>query len=55
MAKKINIDLDEMKALYDLGLSDNEIAKKLGCNRKSVSLRRNRLGLPVNTWWKIDE
>lgn len=55
MGKSININLDEMKALYDQGLSDNEIAKILGCDRKVISRRRAKLGLPVNFWMKIDE
>lgn len=56
MGKSINIDLEEMKALYEQGLSDNEIAKKLGCSRKTIARRRNKLGLEVNYWqspiWK---
>lgn len=54
MGKSINIDLDKMKALYNQGLSDNEIAKRLGCSRKTIEKRRKKLGLPINTWWKID-
>lgn len=55
MGKSININLDEMKVLYNQGLSDNEIAKKLGCSRKTIEKRRKKLGLPVNTWWKVDD
>lgn len=55
MGKSIDINLDEMKVLYEQGLSDNEIAKKLGCSRKSISRRREKLGLPINFWRAIDE
>jgi len=54
MGKRIDINLDEMRVLYNLGLSDNEIANRLGCSRKSISRRRHELGLPINFWGAID-
>mgnify|MGYP002862781661 CR=1 FL=1 len=48
MGKSIDINLNEMKALYNQGLSDNEIAKRLGCSRKTIADRRIKLGLPIN-------
>lgn len=54
MGKRIDINLDEMRVLYNLGLSDNEIANRLGCSRKSISRRRQELGLPINFWGAID-
>lgn len=55
MGKKIDINLDEMKALYNQGLSDNEIAKKLGCSRKTIEHRRKDCGLSANSHNAIDE
>lgn len=55
MGKRININLDEMKALYNQGLSDNEIAKILGCSRKTIEHRRKDIDLPANSHRAIDE
>lgn len=56
MGKKREINLDEVKSLYNKGLSDNEIAKKLNCSRKTIARRRKELGLGINYWksfvWK---
>ena len=50
MGRRKEIDLDKMKVLYNQGLSDYEIAKKLNCSRKTIFRRREELGLPVNYW-----
>lgn len=55
MGKSIDINIDEMKSLYNQGLSDNEIAKVFGCSRKSISKRRQKLGLSVNFRRAIDK
>ena len=34
MGKSTIIDIDRFQILYNQGLSDNKIAKELGCNRK---------------------
>lgn len=56
MGRRAEVDLEELKVLYNQGLSDNEIAKRFGCSRKTILRRRNELGLPVNYWmspvWK---
>lgn len=50
MGKRKEIDLTEMKVLYNQGLNDREIAEKLGCNRELIKDRRHKLNLPANTW-----
>jgi len=50
MGRTKRINLNEMKALYDKGLSDNEIAKKLDCTRELIRDRRHKLGLSANYW-----
>ncbi len=50
MGRSVNIDIEKFHVLYNQGLSDNEIAKRLGCSRKTIERRRNKLGLPVNFW-----
>lgn len=50
MGKSANIDMDRFHVLYNQGLSDNKIAKELGCDRKTIERRRHKLGLPVNFW-----
>lgn len=50
MGKSINIDMEKFHALYNQGLSDNKIAKELGCDRKTIERRRHKLGLPINFW-----
>lgn len=42
------LDWDKAKELYDRGLSDREIAEKIGGSRKSVEKWRSRNGLPAN-------
>lgn len=41
------IDRDEVKALAEEGKGTTEIAKILGCDRRTVSRIRNELGIPV--------
>lgn len=50
MGKSANIDMEKFYVLYNQGLSDNKIAKELGCDRKTIERRRHKLGLPVNFW-----
>lgn len=50
MGRSVNIDIEKFHVLYNQGLSDNEIAKRLGCSRKTIERRRNKLDLPVNFW-----
>ena len=50
MGRSIKIDLDKLQVLYNQGLSDSKIAEQLGCSRRSIARRRNKLGLPVNFW-----
>lgn len=50
MGRSIKIDLGKLQVLYNQGLSDSKIAEQLGCSRKSIARRRNKLGLPVNFW-----
>lgn len=50
MGKSVNIDMEKFHVLYNQGLSDNKIAKELGCDRKTIERRRHKLGLPVNFW-----
>lgn len=50
MSKSVNIDMEKFHVLYNQGLSDNKIAKELGCDRKTIERRRHKLDLPVNFW-----
>lgn len=50
MGKSVNIDMEKFHVLYNQGLSDNKIAKELGCDRKTIERRRHKLVLPVNFW-----
>lgn len=49
MAEKLDVDLIKLKALYDQGKNDSEIAKILGngLSRQGVTYRRRLLNLPT--------
>ena len=47
MPKGKVIDRDEVKALAEEGKGTTEIAKIIGCDRRTVSRIRNELGIPV--------
>ena len=42
---KKNIPFDEILELYNKGLSDQEIAEKLGCTRSNITIRLNKKGI----------
>ncbi len=42
---KPSLDIDEIRSLAEQGLTDNEIAKKLGCHLTSVGNARRRHGI----------
>jgi hypothetical protein len=44
--KWLRIDDDQLQDLWNLGLSDRAIAKKLGCSQTGVTRARQRLNLP---------
>ena len=46
MPKKIEIDIEKLKALHAQGLSDREIGEKLGCSGVTIGVNRRALGLP---------
>ena len=55
MGRKLSIDLETLKILHGQGLSDAEIAHKLGCSRKTIEHRRKEVGIPANQHPSIDE
>lgn len=44
--KNVVVDPEMVRKLYEEGLNDAEIAKRLGCSKSPVCTCRNRLGLP---------
>lgn len=48
VAPKYKLDQEKLRALYDRGLTDREIAEEMGCARDSVRLWRKRTELPPN-------
>jgi hypothetical protein len=42
-----NIDRDKIRELHAQGLSDREIAEKLGCSATNVTYHRHKFGLPA--------
>jgi DNA-binding NarL/FixJ family response regulator len=42
------IEDGELRKLHAKGLNDEQIAKKIGCSKTTVRIRRNKLGLPIN-------
>lgn len=42
---KKNIPFDAILELYNKGLSDQEIAEKLGCTRSNITIRLNKKGI----------
>jgi hypothetical protein len=49
MTRGVNINDEQVKHYYDLGLPDKEIAAKLDCYKKSVARWRTTRGLPSNS------
>ncbi len=47
--RKNSVDRNEVKRLYDMGLSDAQISRKLGCARNTITQWRNSSGLKNNT------
>lgn len=46
MPKKIQIDIEKLKALHAQKLSDRAIGERLGVSAATILVRRNQLGLP---------
>lgn len=43
-----DINIEKLKELYEQGLSDNKIAERLNCSRKTIERRRISLNLPAH-------
>jgi hypothetical protein len=50
MARKISIDLQELKALHASGLNDQDLAEKLKCDVAVIGYHRRKLKLHANGW-----
>jgi DNA-binding CsgD family transcriptional regulator len=42
------IEDNKLRELHAQGFNDEQIAKKIGCSKTTVRIRRNKLGLPIN-------
>ena len=47
MAPRVEINAEGLKQWYEEGLNDDEIGKKFGVSRATISNRRKALGLPA--------